>query len=664
MSESSEPDPSQREFGAQLRQVQQLLAQRLEFEADAALQRLEALQTSDEDRLWCRILRLQWRSMHPIHPEMLKEAQTLVGDSTRLGEPSLRGASLRLRAALLNKCRLFELALKELGMANAVAARAGLREEEISTQIQVARVLYDAEMHEQRIRHGEQFLRDYPDAEPMHRATQLNYIGGAHKWLGRNALAIDFYRRALAEDAGESGLASMVMTNLANALVWAGELDEARQLLDQGEASQPMQGLAPDAQLWRLQAGALLRWKLGDFDAAFDYFTRAAAIGRSDPQCRVGLIAVLTRTAEAARECGRLGLALDAATELLQLTQTRAKEQMSVTGAALLEIARAAQARAEQDALQHHSQLLEQEVQARTAELSQALAHLQAEVEMRRATEAALQRAHDQLELRVQERTAELRRAMAVLVQREKLAALGSLVAGVAHELNTPIGNALLAASTLTTRTQAFQAQLGSQPLHRSELLSFVEVAQDSGQQIERALERSATLVSSFKAMAANESNQLRVEFSLREVLEQGLTVLGPSLRRQAIGLRFDCPPELRCLSHPGVLTRILSQLIENVLVHAFAAPPAEALLSVQAVDRDGWVDLTVGDNGAGIAPAIIGRIYDPFFTTRLGQGGSGLGLHLVHSLVTGTLGGEIQVHSEPDRGTVFTLRFPCISPE
>ena len=318
MSESSEPASSQQDFDAQLLQVQQLVAQRRELEAETALLRLEAMPAGEEDRLWCRILRLQWRSMHPIRPEMLSEAQTLVGDCARLDAPLLQGASLRLRASLLNKCRLFELALKELGLANAVAKGAGLREEEIRIQIQVARVLYDAEMHEERIRHGEQFLRDYPEADAMQRATQLNYIGGAHKWLGRNGLAIEFYRRALAEDSGEGGLASMVMTNLANALVWAGELGEARQLLEQSEASHPLQGLAPDARLWRLQAGALLHWKLGDFDAAFEHFAQAAAIGRSDPQCRVGLIAVLTRTAEAARECGRLDLALDAAKELLR----------------------------------------------------------------------------------------------------------------------------------------------------------------------------------------------------------------------------------------------------------------------------------------------------------------------------------------------------------
>ena len=242
------------------------------------------------------------------------------------------------------------------------------------------------------------------------------------------------------------------------------------------------------------------------------------------------------------------------------------------------------------------------------------------------------------------------------------MASLGSLVAGVAHELNTPIGNAVMVASTLSGRQREFEAAIAG-GLRRSTLDDFLANARENSEVLERNLRRAAELIGSFKQIAVDQSSYQRREFMLSDVLQEIALALSPTLRHNGSLLLDQTPPGLRLDSYPGPLGQVLINLVNNAVLHAFE-PGAGGTVRIGAQLLDaGRVRVSVSDDGCGIAREQLKQIFDPFFTTKLGQGGSGLGLHIVYTLVTGLLGGRIEVHSAPGEGTRFTLDLPLTAP-
>ncbi|NBX22319.1 MAG: hypothetical protein EBR58_13535, partial [Betaproteobacteria bacterium] len=268
------------------------------------------------------------------------------------------------------------------------------------------------------------------------------------------------------------------------------------------------------------------------------------------------------------------------------------------------------------------------------------------------------------LEHRVQERTRELtdamgqlRAAQSELVRTEKMSALGSLVAGIAHELNTPIGNSLTVASTLQDHAASFAYSMGK-GLTRSRLDEFVTNTQQGAGILMRGLQHAAELV-----VAVDQTSLNRRTFDLQSTVTEILLTLGPSIRKSAHAVVSDIPADIVMDSFPGPLGQVLTNLINNALLHAFEGR-AHGTVSIRAVlegaDR---IHLLVSDDGCGIAPAHLARVFDPFFTTKLGQGGSGLGLNIVYNLVTKTLGGTIHVASNPGEGATFSMSLPRKAP-
>ena len=257
------------------------------------------------------------------------------------------------------------------------------------------------------------------------------------------------------------------------------------------------------------------------------------------------------------------------------------------------------------------------------------------------------------------EALARLREAQMQLVQAEKMASLGALVAGVAHEINTPVGVGVTAASTLQARATELRAAYESEALRRSDLDRFVTLAEESSQIILRNLQRAADLIHSFKHVAVDQSSGERRSFKLRGYIDEILLSLRPKLKRTAHVVEVDCPEDLVVDSYPGAIAQVVTNLVTNSLLHAFDETAAGHIRI--AVRRDvEHVELTYSDDGRGIPAEHLPRIFDPFFTTRRGTGGTGLGLHIVYNLVTQRLGGSIQVASEPGKGTRFTLRLPA----
>lgn len=278
-----------------------------------------------------------------------------------------------------------------------------------------------------------------------------------------------------------------------------------------------------------------------------------------------------------------------------------------------------------------------------------------------REREHAWRELNQTLEERVAERSASLRQAQESLDRSERLAALGSLVAGVAHELNTPIGNALMTATTLRDKTQQFKQRMAT-GLRRSDLDAFAEDCHHAGDLVTRNLFRASELVSSFKQVAIDQTTSQRRDFDLAALVNEIALTMSPMLRRQHCRLQLDLEAEVMLDSYPGPLGQVLVNLINNAMLHAYPEGGGEIAVAAHRNER-GWAEIVVSDSGVGIPAANLKRIFDPFFTTKLGQGGSGLGLHICYNIVTGLLGGEIDVGSTEGFGTRFTLSFPLAAP-
>ncbi|TWA87678.1 PAS domain S-box-containing protein [Azospirillum brasilense] len=258
----------------------------------------------------------------------------------------------------------------------------------------------------------------------------------------------------------------------------------------------------------------------------------------------------------------------------------------------------------------------------------------------------------------------DLRQAQRSLVQAEKLASLGALVAGVAHEISTPVGIGVTAASHLSEQARQFKADAAGGPLRRRELEEFVDRVDEGASLILGNLERACTLVQSFKQVAVDQTSEARRPFELRGYLEGVLGSLAPQMKGGGHRVTLECPDGLMMDSYPGALSQVVSNLVINALLHAFR-PGVPGTIAI-AVRADGpfsagaaGVVLDIADDGRGVPPDHIGRIFEPFFTTRRAEGGSGLGLHIVHNIVTEILGGRIAVASQPGAGCRFTIHLP-----
>lgn len=257
---------------------------------------------------------------------------------------------------------------------------------------------------------------------------------------------------------------------------------------------------------------------------------------------------------------------------------------------------------------------------------------------------------------------AELQRAMAQLVESEKLAALGALVAGISHELNTPIGVGLTAASALAYKATLFSDSAAA-GISRLALDAFVRDTQTGADLLVRNLGRAADLVNRFKQVAVDQSSSQRRAFEVQEVVTEIVLTLGPSFRQSDCAVATHISPGLRLDSYPGPLGQVLTHLLTNAMTHAYAQGRGSTIV-FEGKDHDtAHVRLEVRDTGCGITPENQKRVFEPFFTTRLGQGGSGLGLYIVHNIVTGVLGGQIALQSAPGQGTAIVLILPRVAP-
>jgi PAS domain S-box-containing protein len=282
------------------------------------------------------------------------------------------------------------------------------------------------------------------------------------------------------------------------------------------------------------------------------------------------------------------------------------------------------------------------------------------EITERKRAEREIRSARDAAETALRH----LRDTQDSLIEAEKLAALGRMVAGVAHEINSPLGSSLTVASTLQRKAELFAAEVARGDLRRSTLSEFVELVSDASAQLVSNLGRAAERVQSFKQVAADQTKSHRRSFDASGLTGQVLSQFAQQLRNRDIALSLRCEPNLAMDSYPGPFGQALTNLAVNSMTHAFSGRRKGKIdVSVRRAGHE-HVEVLFADDGCGMAPDVERRAFDPFFTTRRHDGASGLGLHIVHSIVVDQLGGRLRLESKLGAGTTVQLILPRMAPD
>lgn len=272
----------------------------------------------------------------------------------------------------------------------------------------------------------------------------------------------------------------------------------------------------------------------------------------------------------------------------------------------------------------------------------------------------------EHLEDLIFDRTAELETSIAdlkstqdQLIEAEKMASLGGLVAGIAHEINTPVGTSITIASHLGDKTKSIKNAFDKSKLTKSELQAFIDNALESTTMILNNMNRTAGLVNSFKQVATDQSSLNLREFNVKDYVVEVLRSMNSRFKRTKFTIGLDVPEDIVIFNDPGILYQVLSNLLMNSLNHGFKNLD-EGSINIQIAQNQNMITLVYSDTGHGISEENIQRIYDPFFTTGRSQGNTGLGMNIIFNSVTQTLKGSIKCDSILGEGTTFTIKFPC----
>jgi PAS domain S-box-containing protein len=287
------------------------------------------------------------------------------------------------------------------------------------------------------------------------------------------------------------------------------------------------------------------------------------------------------------------------------------------------------------------------------------------DITQRKSAEEEIRMLNDELEIRVQQRTAELERSLDTLkktqkhlVESEKMVSLGRLVAGVAHEVNTPVGVSVTAASYLNEKTKELYGRLHADSISSKDVEKYLTTAREASDLILLNLKRASDLISSFKQVAVDQSAEDKRKFNVKNYIDELLLSIRPKYKKTKHSIAVQCPGDLEINSYPGAFAQIMTNLIMNSLIHGFEHIE-DGHISIDVSADENQIQMLYRDDGKGMDQDTVQKIFDPFFTTKRSHGGTGLGMHLVYNLVTQTMGGIIECYSAKEKGVEFRISFP-----
>ncbi|WP_188688980.1 sensor histidine kinase [Bowmanella pacifica] len=311
---------------------------------------------------------------------------------------------------------------------------------------------------------------------------------------------------------------------------------------------------------------------------------------------------------------------------------------------------------------------LEQEVARKTASLSKIMLDLEQQKDELISNQRELKQENEnrrKVEEELLKKNAELAESMKTLqmakdqlVESERMASLGGLVAGIAHDVNTPLGVGVTAASFLQERLKGLQQAFDEKSLTAKTMSTFLNEGQQTATLLLTNLNRASELIASFKQVAVDQTSEAERDFDLGEYLQEIIQSLAPNLKKTQHKIEVECPSNLQVRCAPGVIAQIFTNMIMNSLIHGFENKKA-GTIKIQVSSQDGDVRIQYQDDGKGLSPLLLNKLFEAFFTTRRGRGGSGLGTHIMYNLVTQALHGQIEAQSEEGRGLRYDIHFP-----
>ncbi|MEJ6004465.1 HAMP domain-containing sensor histidine kinase [Paucibacter sp. AS339] len=668
-------EPSSARLG--LEQIQSLMTRMELTAAEQALARIESRVLTSSDALLARILRLQCRMQADasvMGTAWLEQALNMVEQAALLpGDPLVEAIALNCLALLQSRMRLHHGALGSLERAFELAGMAANPVLGFEFQASRARIMAAAEMHEDLLRLVDELLpqRDKIPVGALHRllntgATACFVLAdeqlappAAPLWLRCRALHLDALHLAETQGLKEDGLLSHLNLSLVEALV--GGTEDARvhlQAIHQNADSSLMTQVA--GARWAVEFSELLigwreRANTEAWRGLLAFERRVDQEGASLQFVREYILRAIARHGQAA---GDADAALNASHTLLTLQRQRVRSVSSTLTQAMQDVFSLQRMRLANEHLTRQGSQLEQSLAARNAELSQALGRLQAEASIRRAAEAALQQANDELEARVSARTQELELALRTVMQQEKQLALGRVVVGMAHELNTPLGNARMGASVIHDRATELAHWLSDGQVRRQALSETANSLSQCSSLVERSLESATVLVQRLKALSLDSAQEAAQDFDLCRLLHDTLANEQARLSEGGIICQFEMPEQLPMRGAMHALGDVLRELFDNAIGHGLKNANAPRLI-ISLRQQDGRVRIGLRDNGCGISAEALPRIFDPFFCGQMGREGAGLGLSVVRMLVEELLHGRIHVSSQLGQGTLAELDLP-----
>jgi signal transduction histidine kinase len=606
---------------------------------------------------------------------LLEQALEMARSAALLpGEPLIEAASLHVLALLQARMRMHHGALSQLSRAYELTLEKG--ESELADAIQNTRatVMALGEMYEDLLVLAEQMLprRSQMTAMAVHRllvsaatacfvlADEQMAPGGAPLWLRCKAMHEDALNMAVQHGLAACALASHLNLSFVESLV--GDTARARLHLDalNAPAVQELREQFAGAGLGIELSRRLIEWRERTTTEAWqqvlDYELELRSQGDATKFVREYALRAIARHGQ---DAGDAASAVQASHSLLDVYRQRMRAISTTLSNAVQDVVALQHSRLENEHLTRHGNQLEQSLAARNVELSQTLARLQTEASIRRAAEAALQQANEELEARVTMRTQELEQALRALMQQEKQLALGRVVVGMAHELNTPLGNARMGASVIHERAVELEHWLSEGQVRRQALSETASSLQACSSLVDRSLESATVLIQRLKALSSDSVQEAAQDFDVCLLVRN--TLASQQARMDAAGIRceWDMPPCLQMHSALHALNDVLQELLDNAIDHGLKHKTSEARLSLNMWLQQEMLIITLQDNGCGISAEALPRIFDPFFSGQLGRSGAGLGLSVVRMLVQEMLHGQISVQSQIGQGTRVELSLP-----
>ena len=601
--------------------------------------------------------------------DLLMPAKQLQLQAQTEQHPLAQAAALRALHWVQMRMRLHHSALESLARAAELYERCGLPGLMVQMRAARCRVMLSAEMHDElRVFCADMLSQPEKLSPPIH-AMLLDYSASSYYYLALENIdtpaAEPYWRACLSQREDvlrmtrEQKLRSQECLALLNLSVVTAtnELAKAsRSYIQQLRTQFGVDGYwAPWLKLCELllqcvEGDRTTAWHaLLDFDAWLEQGVLQGTRLRE-----ISLIAIRRY----GRRWGYLEQALQACTAQIALERQHKRELSNSLGVTLSAVLERPQLLHQNALLAQHGTVLENSLMQRNLELGETLETLQREVAVRHAAEAALRQAHDNLEQKVLERSAELTQALQSLMQQEKQLGLSRLVVGMAHELNTPLGNARVAASAITGHAVELQHHLAQGALKRSQLSQLLNSVTEGGALVDRALKQISELVERFKGLSAHPAQEQCGHFDLCERLVYFRSNWEHSLHSRGVQLHLALPETLWLDGYPGACQVVFQHLLDNCLLHAFAGRK-RGVITVRARREGGEIALCWEDDGCGIDPEQVSRVFDPFYTTQLGQTGMGLGLASVHSIIVNMMKGKVSLESSSGQGTRVLLRLP-----